>query len=131
MSHILIDSSVWISFFKGNKETLPMLDLIDSNRVCTNDLILSELIPFLVHRKENHLVEILQIIENIELNINWSLIIEMQSINLKNGINKVGVPDLIIAQNAIQKNIPLYSLDKHFQLMKGIHQLKMFPLQSV
>lgn len=126
MNRILIDSSVWISFFKGNKETLSMFDLIDSNRVCTNDLILSELIPSLIHRKENHLVERLQIIENIELNINWPQIIHMQSANLKNGINKVGVPDLIIAQNAIQKDIPLYSLDKHFQLMKDIHQLKIF-----
>ena len=126
MNRILIDSSVWISFFKGNKETLSMFDLIDSNRVCTNDLILSELIPSLIHRKENHLVERLQIIENIELNINWPQIIHMQSANLKNGIKKVGVPDLIIAQNAIQKDIPLYSLDKHFQLMKDIHQLKIF-----
>jgi predicted nucleic acid-binding protein len=34
--------------------------------------------------------------------------------------------DLIIAQNSIQNDIELYSFDKHFQLMKDLHQLKLF-----
>jgi predicted nucleic acid-binding protein len=36
---------------------------------------------------------------------------------LRNGINKVGIPDLIIAQFALQNNLSLFSLDKHFQLL--------------
>ena len=36
---------------------------------------------------------------------------------LRNGINKVGIPDLIIAQHAIQNNCSLFSLDKHFAFL--------------
>ena len=57
-------------------------------------------------------------IDRIELNIDWNQIIEYQVKCLKNGINGVGIPDLIIIQNAIQNNCKIYSLDKHFQLMQ-------------
>ena len=40
-----------------------------------------------------------------------------QEINLRNGINKVGIADLIIVQNTRDHNLCLYSLDKHFELM--------------
>jgi predicted nucleic acid-binding protein len=36
---------------------------------------------------------------------------------MKNGINAIGISDLIIAQNAIQNDLHLLSLDKHFNLM--------------
>ncbi len=36
---------------------------------------------------------------------------------MRNGINKVGIADLIIVQNARDHNLYLYSLDKHFELM--------------
>ena len=53
-------------------------------------------------------------IDRIELNIDLNQIIEYQVKCLKNGINGVGIPDLIIIQN----NCKIYSLDKHFQLMQ-------------
>ncbi|WP_225586866.1 hypothetical protein [Algoriphagus sp. Y33] len=37
--------------------------------------------------------------------------------NLKNGINNVGIPDLIILQQVIEEKIALFTLDKHFKLM--------------
>ena len=118
MNKILADSSVWIGFFKGLEEAKQLFQLIDSNMICTNDLILTELIPSLVHKKENKLVDILSSIEKTKIYIDWIGIMQMQIKNLKNGLNRVGVPDLIIAQNAIQNNLTLYSFDKHFELMK-------------
>jgi hypothetical protein len=50
----------------------------------------------------------------------------MQTLNLKKGINKVGISDLIIAQNAIENDLELYAFDKPFTLMSGLHELKMF-----
>ena len=50
----------------------------------------------------------------------------MQTENIRNGINKVGLPDLMIAQNAIQSNAKLFSIDRHFELMKNIHHFEMF-----
>jgi predicted nucleic acid-binding protein len=60
----------------------------------------------------------LESVERLKMQIVWSHIIEMQFLNLKSGINKVGISDLIIAQNALQHQVPVLSLDKHFKLMK-------------
>jgi predicted nucleic acid-binding protein len=126
MNYVLVDTSVWIAFFKGDEASKVLFPLLDSNRICTNELILAELIPSLNHRRELQVLDMLQSIERTELRIVWSQITEMQTINLKTGINKVGIPDLIIAQNALQNNISVLSFDKHFQLMKGNIGLKMY-----
>src|SRR4030066_161277 len=52
MSQILVDSSVWISFFKGSIDQDPFFTLIDTNQLCINDLILSEIVPSLLFKKE-------------------------------------------------------------------------------
>jgi len=124
MNKVLVDSSVWISFIKGDEKAKVILTLIDSNQICINDLILSELIPSLLHRKENDLVKLLKSIDRLKIEIDWKEIIEMQTYNLKNGINRVGIPDLLIAQNAIQNKVHLLSFDKHFELMKKNSELK-------
>jgi len=123
---VLIDSSVWIEYFKGNQETYLLNTLIDTNSICVNNLILAELLPAIDHKKEYELKEILISITNLELNINWNHIIHMQTLNLKNGINRVGISDLIIAQNAIDNDIKLFSLDKHFKLMSKLHGLLLY-----
>ncbi len=123
---VLVDSSVWIEYFKGNESVLLLNELIDSNNLCINDLILAELLPSINHKKELDLKELLLTIERIDIAIDWHQIISMQTINLRNGINKVGISDLIIAQNAIENNIELYTMDKHFDLMSKIHELKLY-----
>jgi predicted nucleic acid-binding protein len=129
MNKILVDSSVWISFFKGTTEGKLLFPLLDSNSACINDLILAELIPSLNHKKEMILVGLLKSIERIKMEIDWEDIIHMQTINLKNGINKVGVPDLVIAQNAIQNKIRLFSFDKHFEIMRKHIDIKIFEIK--
>ena len=126
MKKVLVDSSVWIAFFKGKKEALPVNELIDSNLVCINKLILAELVPAMHLKKEWHLIEIFSEIECLDIHINWSEIIELQKKNLENGINQVGIPDLIILQNSIYHQVPLYTFDKHFQLMSKIFDLNLF-----
>jgi predicted nucleic acid-binding protein len=115
---ILVDSSVWIDYFRSGKNS-ELLDLcIDQNLICINDLILAELIPYLKINNQNNVIRLLNNITNIELNINWKNIIEYQIICIKNGINKIGIPYLIIVDNIIQNNLTLFTLDKHFYLIK-------------
>ena len=123
---VLVDTSVWIEYFKGNSISLPLEKLIDYNNICINDLILAELIPSINHKKEDDLKEILYNISKISIDINWNNIIHMQTTNLKNGINKVGISDLIIAQNAIDNDIEIYAIDKHFRLMSEFHPIKIY-----
>ncbi|HWK58856.1 MAG TPA: PIN domain-containing protein [Parapedobacter sp.] len=113
---VLVDSSVWIQYFKS--ADTPILDqLLEEDFVCTNDLILTELQPVLVHRGRHDILEGLLALERIPLRIDWQLISEYQLMNLKNGINKVGIPDLIIVQQVIDQKLTLFSFDKHFKLM--------------
>lgn len=123
---VLVDSSIWIEYFKGNECAIPLNNLIDSNNICINDLILAELIPSINHMREDKIKELLLTLTKTQIEINWNHIIHMQTINLLNGINKVGIADLIIAQNAIDNNITLYALDQHFTLMSELHRIRIY-----
>jgi predicted nucleic acid-binding protein len=50
----------------------------------------------------------------------------MQTMCLSNGINGVGISDLVIAQNAMQGNLRLLSNDKHFALISKHIPLELF-----
>ncbi len=126
MSQILVDSSVWIAFFRGSIPKEPLFELIDANQLCTNDLILSEIVPSLVVRKQKELVATLHRIQRYSLSIDWHELIEFQVRNLRKGINNVGVPDLIIMQNVIQNHLILYTKDSHFTKMAEIFPFKLY-----
>jgi hypothetical protein len=123
---VLVDSSVWIDYFRdiGQAENLEFL--IEENLVLTNDLILAELIPFLLFKKQKKLIQIFKEIKRQPIVIEWTNIIHMQTICLSKGINGVGIPDLIIAENAIQGECSLLSNDKHFLLIANHFPLKIF-----
>ncbi|KPQ16498.1 MAG: toxin-antitoxin system COG1487 family toxin component [Algoriphagus marincola HL-49] len=116
---ILVDSSVWIDFFKYSR-TSPLEAYLQEDIIVTNDIILTELIPKLHHEKRTEIIEGLEALEKVKLDIDWELIRHLQKLNLKNGINKVGIPDLIIINQVIEENLTLYSKDKHFRLMQTI-----------
>jgi predicted nucleic acid-binding protein len=129
MKKVLVDSSVWIGYFRGIEEAKHLDQLLDTNTVFTNDLILAEIIPSLLLRKEKELVDLMGSIEKLKLDIDWIGLTQYQVLNLKNGLNRVGIPDLIIAQNAIQNGIQLFSFDKHFDLMKKSIGLKTYSVK--
>jgi len=123
---VLIDSSVWIEYFRNGNNHEKVDFLIDENLVVTNDLILAELTPFLRIRKQNDLIDLLFNIGKLNTDINWNQLIDLQYLCLQNGLNGVGIPDLIIVQNAIQNASKIYSLDKHFLSMNGFLDFEVF-----
>ena len=123
---ILIDTSAWIEYFRSGSNSEKIDFLIDENLVITNDIILAELIPFLKVRKHHKLVRLLYNINKLEMAINWKQVIEYQTQCLKSGLNGVGIPDLLIAQNAKQNNSQIYSLDNHFNLLEPIINIQLF-----
>lgn len=115
--NILVDSSTWIDYFRSGIHSGKLDTYIDQNLICTNDLILAELVPFLKVKKHFRVVKSLYDITKIPLNINWQNIIDFQTICIQNGINKIGIPDLIVLDNVIQNDLVLFTLDKHFSLI--------------
>ncbi len=123
---VLVDTSVWIEFFRSSKNSEQLDFIIDENLALTNDLILAELVPFLKIKKQNRIVKLLYNVNRLPISINWDEIIQYQVRCLKSGVNGVGIPDLIIAQNAKQNHCEIYSLDKHFILLKDVINIKIF-----
>ena len=113
----LIDSSAWIEYFKGNKTYNFITELIYNNAICTNEIILTELLPSIIHKKEKKLAELLNSLKKYLVTIDWQEIRNIQILNLKHGNNNIGISDIIIAQNCIQNNLKLVTNDKHFYVM--------------
>jgi predicted nucleic acid-binding protein len=117
---ILVDTSIWIEYFRSGKNFEKLDFLIDENLIVINDLILAELVPFLKVHNQQKIIKLLYNINKLTLLIDWNQIIEFQFQCLQNGLNGIGIPDLIIAQNVKQNACAIYSQDGHFRLIKDI-----------
>ncbi len=123
---VLVDTSVWIDYFRNGDNSARLDGLIDENLLVTNDVILTELIPYLKVKKQTTVIKLLDELNKLPLKINWEEIISFQTKYLKNGANGIGIPDLIIAQNAKQYDCNVYSLDKHFSILNQVLKVKLF-----
>jgi predicted nucleic acid-binding protein len=123
---VLVDTSIWIDYFKEGHRSSDLDMLIDENVLVTNDLILAELIPFIKEKRQTRLIQLLNKITRIPIEIDWEEIIEFQVKCLKGGANGIGIPDLIIAQNAKTNKLRIYSLDKHFKLLSKLIKIDLY-----
>ena len=123
---VLVDSSVWIEYFRGSDNAL-LESLIKEDLVVINDVILTDLEPALLHSAQKNIIQSLTALPVIPLDIDWKIIRKYQHINLQNGINKVGIPDLIIMQQVVINKLTLFSLDKHFKLMSQVINFDLLP----
>ena len=94
---VLVDSSIWIDYFRSGGNSSHLDKLIDENIIVVNDIILAELIPFMKMKKQYKLIESLEAIQKTNLDINWAEIIHFQTQCLAFGANGMGIPDLMIA----------------------------------
>ena len=113
----IIDSNIWIEFFNRGNYFDSVSDLLINNEVYINKIILAELVPSARTNNEKELIECLSGIELLELDINWDEIIEIQYNCIKNGINKLGLLDIVIAQNAKQNNVGIFTINRHMILL--------------
>lgn len=126
---ILVDSSVWIDHFrKGNKN---LIELLEKEEVCTSEIILLELIPFLQQQKNtSDIVENLQRIPCTNETISksdWKSLRKLQEELIQSGHNGIGIPDLIIVYTAIKYELPVFTLDKTLNKILKKHKA---PLHS-
>ncbi len=118
MESYLVDTSVWIDYLKGAGDMALMDRLIYGNHIVTNDIILTELLPSLIAKGEKELADRMRELKLCPLEIRWEEIRTLQTTALRKGINRIGVPDLIIAQNALQNDLTILTLDRHFKLLQ-------------
>jgi len=122
----LVDSSAWIEYFRGNPKFLFLEGLISINAICINEIILTELLPSIIHRNEHKLADLLNYVKRYILDIDWGGIRDIQLLNFKHGNNNIGISDIIIAQNCIQNELKIITNDDHFGAMAGYTPLEIF-----
>ncbi len=119
---VLVDSSVWVSFFRGRKgeeKIASALDyLLSGDEAVIDEIVKTEVMPMMVAHHED--ATLMDAVRTIPLQIDWKAVRDLQVNCLRKGINKVGVCDLILALNAVQAGVPLFSLDRHFELIKNV-----------
>ena len=123
---VLVDSSVWIAYFRHNTYKSDIAYLIDENLLVTNQLILAELIPSLKIHNQLKLIKMLQQIKRLSLDIDWQDINEMKIKCLKNGILGIGIVDMMIAQNASHHQAVIFSEDKHFSYLQKVLNISLY-----
>lgn len=120
---ILIDSSVWIEFLRGqNSSTIQKINALQGeNLICICGMILSEVLCGIKNRSER---------ANVYLNIKafnflnederiWKEAADIFIETRAKGI-KIPLSDCIIAAVARNNGLKIYSFDGHFEAIDGI-----------
>lgn len=122
---VIIDTSVWLDYFKFNLHEKEIKELHKEGRIVTTDVILAELLPIIIHDKKRELESALRSFETLHTFVNWEAIISTQVKCLKNGYNRIGLLDIMIVQAAIEYSAKIYSVDKHFKGMEKFLDFKL------
>jgi hypothetical protein len=114
---VLIDTSVWINYFRGERETCEEVGkLIDAGRVCCLKLIMGELIQGARGEKEikiiRDLIDVFPLLE--ESSDSWGKA-GILSFQLRKAGKNIGLGDCYIATVAGENDATIYSLDRQFK----------------
>jgi hypothetical protein len=121
MSRILVDSSIWIEFFRrpDSPVSLVLDHLLAHRLVCTTGLIKAEVVPGARSprdfRRLRSLFDALPLAP--ERDGFWSHLIRFRRRLQTKGIIGIGIPDLIIATVAIQNRKLVFTSDEDFLRM--------------
>jgi len=123
---VLVDTSIWVNYFRSNDYSSALTQLFDEDRVVINDVILTELLPAMNIHAKKFLIEKMRVLECLPVFVNWEGIIGLQTQCLKHGLNGVGLPDLMITQTILEYKISIFSADKHFKKMSSFLKFDIF-----
>lgn len=116
----LVDTSVWISYFNGasTRETQLLENLIDSDQIVINELILTEVLQGISDEKEYQLVK--SVLLSLSFESMGEKEIAVMSAGYYRELRKKGITirktiDCLIASFCIMKQIRILHNDKDFE----------------
>jgi len=122
----LADTSALIEYFLGNQSFAFMEEMIFEKTLLVNAVVLTEFLPHAVKNEEFRPAAVVNSIRRTAMNTNWEEILKCQIAMFKDGHRRIGIPDLLIAQNCIQNNIPLITHDGHFEIIAKYLPLNLY-----
>ncbi|MBI4686461.1 MAG: PIN domain-containing protein [Nitrospirae bacterium] len=127
---ILVDTSVWIEFFrkKDSKVSGALKELLIKEMAAVAGAIFIELYRGAYSEKE------IEFLDDFLLSVHYIPTTEglykkagLLGYNLSKKGAHIGTVDLLIAQTAMENNIPLYTQDNHFKEIAKHSSLVLYP----
>ena len=118
MTGYLIDTSVWIEFFRGRKEGIKkrILELLDHNRIFTNGIVIAELLVGSSGKREiNFVKENLLKLNYLDTGMEFFFSCGEMGNQLRQAGISVPFSDLVIATHAKQHRLIVLTLDQHYE----------------
>jgi hypothetical protein len=122
MSRILVDSSIWIEFFRRPEAPVSLLldDLLAHRLVCTTGLIKAEVVPGARSPKDFRMLRAM--FDALPLAPEregfWAHLLRFRHRLECKGVMGIGIPDLIVATVAIQNRKLVFTADEGFPRMR-------------
>ncbi len=131
MKKILVDTSIWIEYFKGNKSVAAIIEEKNAHTVFIAGPMITELIQGMKTKSEkDNFASSLESLPRLAITDRDWLDAGMLGSALREKGITVPLPDLIIYTLAKNNNCSLYTLDKHFETInkKTAQQLELIGL---
>ena len=119
MKKVLIDTSIWIEYFKGNKMVQDIIhDTKGFQCFIIGPVIAELLLGIKTSSEKERLISCINALPMLEITDNdWIDAGNTGNLLRQKGIT-VPLPDLIIFSVANRNNCALFTLDKHFKVIK-------------
>jgi tRNA(fMet)-specific endonuclease VapC len=125
-NRILVDTSIWIEFFRAKSEVGDHLEtLLTQNAVWTCGVVLYEVLQGIKSENEkSKLRSMLTDLPYIEMRkATWERAAEFAILAKKNGLT-LPLSDIFIAAIALENDLSIYTLDKHFEQVPNLKLYK-------
>ena len=119
---VLIDTSVLIEFFKGQKNVSDAVsNLLQTNKGAVTGIIIAELLQGMKNLKEEFAItDLIEGMHIFEVSTDTWISAGRIALGLRRkGIN-LPLTDVAIAALAVEHNLQIFTLDKHFEQIPGV-----------
>jgi len=133
IDRVLVDTSAWIDFFRKKDSTLHDLlaALLRETRALGTGIVVLELLRSAKTAKDfAYVSELFETIEVVYQSPSTYTDAGKMGYKLAREGHTLSVVDLLIAQLAIENEVQLLSLDKHFSIIAETFPLKLLPLNE-
>lgn len=119
---VIADTSVLIDFFKGKGEFVEEITrLLQENRLVITGIIIAELLQGMKGlREEDRIADLLTAISPVELTTDLWVKAGKMALSLRRKGVTLPLTDVAIAILAIEHDLSVFSLDKHFEKIPGV-----------
>ncbi|HWZ88879.1 MAG TPA: PIN domain-containing protein [Polyangiaceae bacterium] len=126
MSALVVDTSVWVDFFRG-VPLVPLEDALHDGLVVLAPLVAAELLSAPLSKSERR--SLVAFVRDLPLHPasldHWLAVGTLRAQSLKKGLS-VSTPDAHIAECAIEANALLWSSDAIFRKLAKVSSLRLF-----